>query len=105
MIGTVMKKALSPASILNPVSYWRMNMAAAKSVGRSEETGPAALFSIGSGLFQTATGSGLGLTVPVADANASTSAGSAVIWDEKASQELFDAIATGDVATLEKFQS
>lgn len=104
VIATVMKKALSPATILNPVSYWKMNMAAAKSVGRSDETGPAALFAIGSGLLQTATGSGLGLTVPVADTNASTSAGSAIIWDEKASEELFGAIATGDVATLEKFQ-
>lgn len=104
VLAKVMKKATSPLSILNPVTYWNLNMAVAKSVARSDETGPAALAAITSGLFQTATGSGLSLTVPVADANASTGVGSAVIWDEKASQELFGAISTGDVATLEKFQ-
>ena len=104
VIAKVMKKAVSPLSILNPVTYWSLNMAVAKSVARSDETGLAALGSVASGLFQTATGSGLSLTVPVADANASTSAGAAVIWDEKASAELFGAIATGDVETLEKFQ-
>ncbi len=104
VIAKVMKKATNPLSILNPVTYWRLNMAVASSVARSDETGPAALASIGSGLLQTATGSGLSLTVPVADANYKSKVGSAIIWDEKASQELFGAIATGDVATLEKFQ-
>lgn len=104
VIGKVMKEATNPINLLNPFTYWKLNMAVASSVARSDETGPAALASIGSGLFQTATGSGLSLTVPIGNADASTSAGSAVIWDEKASQELFNAIATGDVATLEKFQ-
>lgn len=104
VIAQVMKEATSPLSILNPLTYWRLNMAAAKSVARSDETGLVALGAIGYGLFQTSTGAGLSLTVPVADASANTSVGAAVIWDEKASQELFGAIATGDVATLEKFQ-
>ena len=104
VIGKVVSKAVSPWSILNPVTYWKLNMAAAKSVGRGEDTGLAALASAASGFFQTATGSGLGLTVPVADADYNSSVGSAVLWDEMASQELFQAIATGDVKTLEKFQ-
>ncbi len=104
VIGKIMKKAASPLSILNPVTYWRLNMAAAKSVARGEDTGLAALTSIGSGLFQTATGAGLSLTVPVANADYNSSVGSAVLWDESASQELFAAIATADVETLEKFQ-
>lgn len=104
VIGTVMGKAISPLSILNPVTYWNLNMAAAKSVARSDETGPAALAAMASGLFQTATGSGLSLTVPISDPDYRSSAGSAVLWDERASKELFGAIATADVATLEKFQ-
>jgi len=104
VIGKVMKKAASPLSIFNPVTYWKLNMAAAKSVARGDDTGVAALASIGSGLFQTATGAGLSLTVPVADADYNSSVGSAVLWDESASQELFEAMATGDVETLEKFQ-
>lgn len=104
VLAKVMKKATSPLSILNPVTYWKLNMAAAKSVARGEDTGLSALAATTLGLFQTATGAGLSLTVPIADANASTSVGSAVIWDEKASQEMFDAIASGDAQTLEKFQ-
>lgn len=104
VLAKVMKKATSPLSILNPVTYWKLNMAVAKSVARGEDTGLAALAATTLGLFQTATGAGLSLTVPIADANASTSVGSAVIWDEKASQEMFDAIAAGDAETLEKFQ-
>lgn len=105
VIGKVVGKAASPLSILNPLTYWKLNMAAAKSVGRGEDTGLAALASAASGFFQTATGSGLGLTVPVANADYNSSVGSAVLWDEVASNELFQAIATGDVETLEKFQS
>ncbi|MDO5735270.1 MAG: LCP family protein [Propionibacteriaceae bacterium] len=104
VIALVMREATHPLNILNPFTYWKLNMALARSVARSEETGLVALGSVGLGLFQTATGSGLSLTVPISDANASTSVGSAIIWDEKASQQMFDAIATGDVATLEKFQ-
>ncbi len=104
VIATVMKKAVSPASFLNPVRYWKLNMAAARSVARGEDTGVRAMASMGSGLFQTATGAGLSLTVPVANADYSSSVGSVVLWDENASQEMFAAMATGDVETLEKFQ-
>ncbi|RMB62271.1 LCP family protein [Tessaracoccus antarcticus] len=104
VIGKVMKKAVSPLSILNPITYWKLNMAVSRSVARSDETGPAALASIVSGLFQSATGAGLSLTVPIGNANYNSSVGSAVLWDEKASREMFTAIATGDVKALEKFQ-
>lgn len=104
VVAKVMKKATSPLSILNPVTYWKLNMAVANSVARGEGTGVAALASTTKGLLQTATGSGLSLTVPIANADLSTSVGSVVVWDEQASREMFGAIATGDVETLEKFQ-
>ena len=34
VIGKVAKKALNPLTLLNPVSYWKLNMAAAHTLGR-----------------------------------------------------------------------
>lgn len=104
VIGKVVSKAANPVHLLNPVTYWQLNMAVSNSVSRSEETGFGQLFSIGSGFFSTALGSGYSLTVPVADPDASTSAGSAVIWDEAASEELFQGIRSGDTSGFEKFE-
>ncbi|MCC2592349.1 LCP family protein [Tessaracoccus sp. OS52] len=104
VIGTVVSKAMSPIHLLNPVTYWNLNMAVSGSVGRGDETGLGQVFTIGRGFFSTALGSGLSLTVPVASDNASTDAGSAVIWDEAASSELFAAIQEGDTSDLEKFE-
>ncbi|MFV0429413.1 MAG: LCP family protein [Arachnia sp.] len=104
VIGKVAAKALSPLSLVNPVRYWQLNMAAAKSLSRGEATGVGDFFSVVRGFLGTATGDGLSLTVPVADPGASTDAGSAVIWDEAKSQEMFDAIASGDSQALEQFQ-
>ncbi len=104
VIAQVSKKALNPLTLLNPVSYWRLNMAVASSVARGSDTGLGEVFGIGRGVAASAFGNGMSMTVPVASDNASTSAGSAVIWDEAASAEMFDAIAGGDTAALEKFE-
>lgn len=104
VIGKVAREAMNPLSLLNPVTYWRLNMAISNSVGRSDSLGLGGLFAVGSGFISSALGSGLSLTVPVADANASTSVGSAVIWDEAASTEMFQAIIGGDTEALEKFE-
>lgn len=104
VISAVMKKTATPLSILNPVTYWRLNMAASGSLGRGEDTGLVDMAQVGRGLLSTITGSGLSLTVPVADADASTDAGSAVLWNEQASAEVFSAIAAGDTTTLEKYR-
>ena len=104
VIGKVVGKAMNPLHLLNPVTYWRLNMAASDSLSRSKDVGLGQMFSVAGGFVSSATGSGLSLTVPIADANADTSAGSAVIWDEKASAEMFAAIQSGDTKALEKFQ-
>lgn len=104
VVGKVAGKALHPLSILNPVTYWRLNMAVSNSVSRSEETGLGQMAGVATGVFSTAFGSGLSLTVPVADPDAQTDAGSAVIWDEAASEEMFAAVRNGDTQALEKFE-
>lgn len=104
VIGAIVKKAASPLTILNPVTYWNLNMAASRSLGHGTDTGLAEMSQVAVGMLSTITGSGLSLTVPVANANASTDAGSAVIWDEEASTALFQAIAAGDTTGLGQYR-
>lgn len=104
VIGQIVKETLTPMTFINPVRYWRVNMAAASTLKRSESTGIGEVFSTGIGLLSGWSGSGLQLTVPVSDANARTSAGSSMIWDESAAPEVFDAIAHSDLAKLEHFR-
>ena len=50
-----------------------------------------------------AAGGGLTLTVPVSDPDASTSAGSAVLWDEKSASAMFGDLARGDTSDLQQY--
>lgn len=104
VIGKVVGKATNPLHLLNPVTYWKLNMAVSKSVSRSESVGIGEMTAVTGGFFNAALGNGLSLTVPVSDANAKTSAGSSMIWDEKLSTEMFEAVQRGDTAALEKFE-
>lgn len=104
VIGAIGKAAATPMSVINPVRYWQLNMAVAKSVAQGDDTGIGTMTQVGSGFLATMTGSGISMTVPISNADAKTSAGSAVIWDEKASAEVFKAIAAGDTTDLEKYR-
>ncbi|WP_233120720.1 LCP family protein [Tessaracoccus sp. ZS01] len=101
-IGAIMKKVAHPLTVLNPVRYWDVNMAASKSLARGEDTGLGSMAQVGTGFFSVMTGSGLSLTVPGSVAN--TSVGSSVIWDDTAAGEIFGAIAVGNTADLEKYR-
>lgn len=100
VIAAIAKKAASPLTVINPVTYWKLNMAVASTVTRGKDTGLGQMSAVASGMLSTVTGSGLSLTVPVSNSNAQTKAGSAVIWDKQASAKLFGAIAAGDTTPL-----
>lgn len=101
-IGAIMKKVANPLTVLNPVRYWKINMAASKSLARGEDTGLGSMAQVGTGFVSVMTGSGLSLTVPGSVAN--TSVGSSVIWDDAAADEIFGAMAVGNTADLEKYR-
>ncbi|MDO5676981.1 MAG: LCP family protein [Propionibacteriaceae bacterium] len=101
-IGSIMKKVANPLTVLNPVRYWNLNMAASKSLTRGEGTSLGAMIPVGTGFLSVMTGSGLSLTVPGSTAN--NSLGSVVVWDESASKEIFGAMAAGDTTGLEKYR-
>ena len=103
MLAAVAKKAASPATVLNPVRYWRLCTATASAVKVGQDTtlldtGQAAL-----ALRTVSAGDGLTLTVPVSNPGYSTPVGSAVLWDESAAKDMFAAIARGDTSKLGKY--
>lgn len=103
VLGAMAKEAASPATILNPVRYWKLANAGTDSlaVGENESMFSAVRMLIALG--RVSGGSGMTLTVPIGNANASTSAGSSVLWDSQQAKEMFSEIARGDTSGLKKF--
>ena len=103
MVAAVAKKGLSPATFLNPVRYWKLSNATADSLQLGEDTSFLNMVSLALAMRKVSTGSGLTLTVPVSDTAASTSAGSAVLWDKDKARKMFSDVARGDTSNLAKY--
>lgn len=103
MIGLITKKALSPQYLLNPFAYWKLNMAAAKSLTRSTDTGPVELASVALAFQAVSSGKGLTLAVPISNPNAKTPAGSSMLWDDARAKDMFGKIIAGTTEGLDQF--
>ncbi|TDT34108.1 LCP family protein [Naumannella halotolerans] len=104
VLGKIARKVVSPLTLINPLRWWGVNMAAAGSFGVDEDAGPFGIGLLGAALLGT-TGDGLTLIVPISDPDYRTSGGaSAVLWDDEQAQVMFEAIADGDTAELEQFK-
>ncbi len=103
MLAAVATKAASPATVVNPVRYWRLNTATAKAVTLGEDTSLAQVASLGLAMRTIANGDGLTLTVPVSNPDASTPVGSAVLWDDAKAKAMFADVARGDTSDLKKY--
>lgn len=105
VIAAIGKEVLSPLTLVNPVRYWRLNAAAARSLSRGEDTGVTMMPTVGLGFMSVMSGRGISMTVPISDANAHVDGvGSVVRWDEESSRAVFSAIAAGDTTSLEKYR-
>ncbi|GAA3867005.1 LCP family protein [Tessaracoccus defluvii] len=104
VIGAIGREVVSPMTLLNPVRYWNVNQAAARSLARGEDTGIVEVAQVGVGFLSVMTGRGISLMVPVSDADARTDVGSVMIWDEQAAGGVFAALAAGDTTSLEKYR-
>jgi LCP family protein required for cell wall assembly len=103
MLAAVASKAASPATVLNPVRYWKFNTATAEAIKLGRDTSlPEALW-LAYAMKRISGGNGLTLTVPVASTGAPTSVGSAVLWDPNKSKAMFSDIARGDTSGLAKY--
>lgn len=88
VVSAVGSKAVSPWSILNPVRYYRLNMAAADFITVSDGTGPLATAQFAWAMTRVNGDNGLTCGVPIADL--------AVNWDEERSNQMFQHIIEDD---------
>lgn len=88
-LSSVMKKAATPAVLLNPLSMWKLVDASTGSVNVGTGDSVQDLADLAIAMRSLSNGKGALLTVPVSTASATTAAGSSVLWDEVAARELF----------------
>lgn len=88
VVSAVGSKAVSPWSVINPIRYWKLNMAAARTVKVSEGTGPIDLGRFAWAMTRVDGDNGLTCGVPISDL--------AVHWDAERSKEMFEHIKDDD---------
>ncbi|MEL4505213.1 LCP family protein [Luteococcus sp. H138] len=103
MIGAIVKKSTSPWTFINPVRYWRLNMAVGDAIRRGEKTGMTDLVGAANAMRTVSSGKGLTLAVPLSSTDATTAAGSSVLWDEERAGAMFAKMAQGDTSDLDKY--
>lgn len=100
VLAAISSKTLSPSVLLAP---WR-SLPAAHAGGNAltldEDASPLAVARFVLGMRSVAGGKGLSLTVPIGDPNYASPAGSAVLWDQTRSQQLFRALRTGRTESI-----
>ncbi len=100
MVSATVKKAASPLTVLNPVRWVSLNLAVRGAITRGRDTGPLDAAALLYGAGRIGTGSGYTLSVPVADTNYQTAAGSSVLWDDAQASVLWTALRTGNTRPL-----
>lgn len=88
-LGAVFKKASSPSTVVNPFKLIALGNAGTTALTVDDRDGPIDLLRFAFAMKAISAGKGTKTTVPIADANYRTSAGSAVRWDRAKALELF----------------
>jgi LCP family protein required for cell wall assembly len=91
LVAAVMKKALGPSTLL-PWRYWSLVQAGSHSLTVGDNTSLVDVLRFTRAMRSVSSGHGTTTTVPVADANFSTSAGSTVLWDKAKAAAFFAAL-------------
>ena len=100
VMGAMAREVIHPMTVLNPVRYWQLNMAAAQSLGRGGDTGLLDMAAGGPGFFAASTRARVSKGRPVAGTGNVSGVGSVVRWDDAAAAEVFAALAAGDTTGL-----
>ena len=103
MLAAVAKRGASPATLLNPVRYWKLCTATGRALRLGDETSFLQTASLGWALYRVSSNAGITMTVPIASAAASTPVGSAVLWEEAKAQKMFADLARGETSRLERY--
>ena len=94
VVSAIGREAVSPWSVLNPVRYYRLNMAGARAVRVSEGTSPFSMARWALAMTRVDGDSGLTCGVPVADF--------AVNWDQERSERMFEFIREDETDSIPK---
>ncbi len=100
-LSALVSKMTSPATLLNPLELHDAGTATGSSLRRGNNTSMGEMMDIGLAMRSISSGSGQSITVPIADPNFSTPAGSSVLWDEAGAGELFEALRTDAPRTVQ----
>ncbi len=92
VVSAIGRKVASPWSVLNPVRYWRLNMAATNAVAFGEGTNPVRAAMWASAMTNVDGEDGYTCGVPIRDL--------AVNWDDERADELFARIIEDDTEDL-----
>jgi LCP family protein required for cell wall assembly len=91
-LSAIMKKALTPATVLVPWRYWDFTHAAAHGLIVGQDTSMRDASRVLLAMRTVSQGNGLSLVVPLQSLNYQTQAGSAVKWDTQRARSLFTAL-------------
>jgi LCP family protein required for cell wall assembly len=92
VVAAVGDEAVSPWTVLNPVRYYRLNMAAADSLTVDEETGPFDMARFAWAMTRTTGDAGLTCTVPIQNLS--------VEWDAERAPQMFQHIIDDDTDAI-----
>ena len=88
-LAAIMKKALTPSTVLIPTRYWSFSHAAAQGLIVGEDTSMRDASRVLLAMRAVSNDEGLSLVVPLSSLNYQTSAGSSVKWDTARAKALF----------------
>jgi LCP family protein required for cell wall assembly len=94
VVSAIGRKAASPWSVINPVRYYRLNMAAPEALAVSEGTSPFSMVQWAWAMTRVNGENGLTCGVPIVDLS--------VRWDPERSKQMFRAIIEDDTDALGK---
>lgn len=80
LLAAITKKAISPATLL-PWRYYGLLSAGSKSISIGKDTSLREMIGFARGMRAVSSGKGVTTTVPIANSNYQTAAGSSVLWD------------------------
>jgi anionic cell wall polymer biosynthesis LytR-Cps2A-Psr (LCP) family protein len=99
-LGAIMKKAVSPATALNPWRYYGFATTAGAGLTVGQDTSLRDVTRVLQAMRSVSSGQGLSLTVPVSNPSLSTHVGSVVKWDTPKAVALFKAIKNDEPLTV-----
>ena len=95
LLGAIMKTAATPATVLIPWRWWGFTHTAASSVIVGEDTSLLDTYRVLSTMRKVSSEQALSLVVPLSSTDATTAAGSSVLWDDERAQALFTMLREG----------